>query len=183
MAVKDSIPCRLLDSPKDLEVISISISTHNPLVLCTVYLPPNLHLSNQLNLLNYLDSLVKSNSHVIILGDFNVPDVCWSTLSGVSTFSKAFCEFVFTNNLSQLVFDPTHNRGNILDLVLTNSEEVVRNLSVLADIPQITSDHLAISVSFALTTGVSKKSPTIWAYDYSKDNFEGLWDYQLDADF
>ena len=49
-----------------------------------------------------------------------------------------------------------HNRGNILDLILTNSEELVHNLSVLADIPQITSKDFAISVSFALTTGVSK---------------------------
>ena len=32
-------------------------------------------------------------SHIIV-GDFNLPDICWSTLSGTSPFSNSLCDLV-----------------------------------------------------------------------------------------
>ena len=68
---------------------------------------------------------------VIILGDFNMPDICWSTLTGTSTASNSFCDLLFELNLSQLVKEPTHCKGNILDLVITN-DNLITDLSIAA---------------------------------------------------
>ena len=69
-------------------------------------------------IINY--SIVSTMENVILVGDYNMPDICWSSLTGTSTFSNSFCDFVFEMSLSQLVMEATHIKGNILDLVLTN---------------------------------------------------------------
>ena len=48
---------------------------------------------------NYLTNLASSTDHVIIVGDFNLPDINWSSLNGTSTFSNSFCDFIFDCNL------------------------------------------------------------------------------------
>ena len=74
------------------------------------------------DLISNLTQLVKTNlsTDIIITGDFNLPDINWDTLSATSTSSSAFCDFIFDSLLTQLVDLPTHVKGNILDLVLSN---------------------------------------------------------------
>jgi len=64
-----------------------------------------------------------TSDKLIILGDFNVPDIDWDSLSGHSPISNQFCDLVFESSLCQLIDTPTHNHGNILDLVLTNLDD------------------------------------------------------------
>ena len=73
-----------------------------------LYAPPNATVEYHRN---YLQSLP---TQVVILGDFNMPDINWSTLSGSSTISNNFCKFIFRSNLEQLI---NHATGNILDLL------------------------------------------------------------------
>lgn len=54
-----------------------------------------------------------------------MPDINWSLLSGYSDFSKALCGLLFDCNLVQLVIEPTHAKGNTLDLVITNHEKLI----------------------------------------------------------
>ena len=96
----------------------MSIGSNLPLILCTVYVPPNPSDDYNISLLNYLTELCSSSANVIIAGDFNLPDINWFSLTGMSFFAKLFCEFVFDNNLFQHVDSPTHVEGNILDIVL-----------------------------------------------------------------
>jgi len=86
---------------------------------------------------------------VLVLGDFNLPDIDWQTLTlnptTHKTMHQTFIYFVCANNLEQLVNFPTHVKGNILDLVLTNMDHLTH--------PQgdpSFSDHLIIS--FTLLT-------------------------------
>ena len=60
---------------------------------------------------------------ILITGDFNMPDINWSTLTGCSMISNNFCEFIFQSNLAQIVNIPTHKHGNTLDLILTDNTE------------------------------------------------------------
>ena len=54
------------------------------------------------------------------MGDFNAPDVDWDTFTASSPYSIALCNFIFEFNLVQFVHpDPTHAKGNTLDLVLS----------------------------------------------------------------
>lgn len=54
-----------------------------------------------------------------------MPDINWSLLSGYSDFSKALWGLLFDCNLVQLVIEPTHAKGNTLDLVITNHEKLI----------------------------------------------------------
>ena len=78
---------------------------------------------------------------MIILGDFNFPSINWQTLLGTSEASSLFCDFVYNNNLDQLVTEPTHVKGNILDLIL----------SVYSRNIPFSTDHFIISCSIQVT--------------------------------
>lgn len=74
----------------------------------------------------FLD-ITQNEDHTIITGDFNSPDINWSTLITSSEFSSTLYNMVFQYNLAQLTGQPTSKKGNILDTVITDhdlSEEI-----------------------------------------------------------
>jgi len=109
--------------------------------------PPNATATYHSNLFNYLTTITVSPNPVLIVGDFNLPDINWLTFSGITSMSNNFCEFVFEPNLTQPVESPKHSHGNILDLALINSSEQVTHLSVHYQC--ITSDHHLITFSIS----------------------------------
>ena len=123
VAVDESIPSSLIDSPPNLEIIVVQLGLTYPIVWCTVYIPPN---SSDLfeTLIPFLTDILSSNTPCFI-----VPDICWSTLSGCSSLSSYFCDFVFDCNLTQHNLEP-HIKGNTLDLVFTNN-----NISIWVFLP------------------------------------------------
>ena len=128
--------------PSTLEVITVSIGIHLTVVLYTVYVPPNSSDDYQVSLLNCLTELSSSSAHVIIVGDFNLPDInCLLLLVCL----KLFCEFVFDNNLIQHVDSPTHVKGNILDIVLSNTS-TVSDISIDSSNQLLISDYLIIGL-------------------------------------
>ena len=66
----------------------------------------------------------------IIMGDLNFPDIDWGTITGCNRFSSLFCDLTFNLNLSQLIHHPTHIKGNILDVVLTNDYTLISDVRV-----------------------------------------------------
>ena len=117
--VKNDLSSSCLPSPIDLEVISVKISRNqSELVMCNYYVPPNSGESYLNSLLIYFSDLLSCYDNVIFTGDFNLPDINWSSLSAHSSSSNAFCDFIFDNNLTQFFDRPTHSGGNVLDLVL-----------------------------------------------------------------
>ena len=68
------------------------------------------------------------SSHLILLDDFNIPDVNWSTLHASSSSSSTF----YSLNLMQLINVPTHTMGNTLDLVFSNCNhpDLISNIQV-----------------------------------------------------
>ena len=44
-------------------------------LICVVYVPPNSDTSYYASLISYLDS-ISATHRIIILGDFNSPDIC-----------------------------------------------------------------------------------------------------------
>ena len=88
------------------------------------------------SLLDFLHNLSPSHNHIII-GDFNMPDIDWSTLSAISTYSNSFCDAVYDNNLYQLITVPTHIKGNTLDLLLTDTPDNVTDIHLSAPSPPV----------------------------------------------
>ena len=134
------------------------------------------------NLFNFFLHLHEVSVRMIILGDFNLPDIDWDVLSGHSQVSNQFCDLVFQTGLSQLIDKPTHVHGNILDLLLTNLEDNVCHLQIHSD-RFLPSDHYSITFSVSVSVVASSKSTTYSTFNYSKGDYQGLCEYLLCCDF
>ena len=137
-------------------------------------------------LVSILIQVIQSDpsSDTIVVGDFNLPDIHWDTLSASSTVSKAFCDFVFDNTLIQLVDHPTHTRGNILDLILTSSTKCIAKLTIDTASNWSTSDHYGITFEI-LSQPALHSSCTVpnYVHDFPKANYNGILSYLLDFDY
>ena len=104
IGVNKSVPSRLYLKGENTELIAVELLTNPSVILCCIYILPNCSTDYCINL-NSLNTLPTS-SNLIVLGDFNSPDI---NLSGTSDFSSKLCDFIFEKNLTQLVNVPTHN--------------------------------------------------------------------------
>ena len=183
LAIRQHIPSLLLPSPDDLELLLVQISSNTPFRLCLIYNPPNSDNSYIQNLITFLQNIAADTSLLIIMGDFNSPNVDWSTLSGNTYFSNQLCDLMFQFNLNQIVNSPTHIYGNMLDLVITNSYNFISSLTVHShcDSP-IISDHHLISFKVSQCFVKHKKSVATFIYDFSKGDYHGMHSYLLTCD-
>ena len=120
------------------------------------------------SLVKYLTEIVSSFSKCVFVGDFNIPDIDWFSLLGSSSLSDLFCEFVF----DQHVTEPTHIRGNILDLVLTSPSVILDQFSINSSADAILSDHFLIFLPLCPIPSSIKSKPG-YVYDFSKANYNG----------
>ena len=98
--------------------------------------------------------------HKIIVGDFNFPEIDWSnwmTTTNENHNSFRFFECLRDNYLEQFVNQPTRWRdlepGNVLDLVLADSVDLINNLEITTRIGK--SDHLCIEEFLAIKRAIS----------------------------
>ena len=103
IAIKDTIPVSVLSLylPNNApEAIAVRLNLRIPIILSCVYLPPCLSDSYMKVTISNLTQIVQSDLSTvsIIVGDFNLPDVQWDTLSSTSSSSSTFCDFVFDNS-------------------------------------------------------------------------------------
>ena len=74
----------------------------------------------------------------VIVGDMNFPDIKWRTGSSGAK-GRRFMETVEDKFLTQHVDDATHDSGNILDLIISSNEELVRDVEMIGKLGK--SDH------------------------------------------
>ena len=97
LAISNIIPSKFLDSPDNLEILSVSLLGKKPFTICLIYIPPNVKASYHLSISNYLPSFNDSEK-LIILGDFNFPDIDWAAYNSSNLYPHPFV----TNHLTQL---------------------------------------------------------------------------------
>ena len=75
----------------------------------------------------------------------------------------------------QLIECPTHIHGNILDLILTNTDDLIQNVVVLPhNLYPVQSDHFLVNFSMSISEQSLSNITLHYVYDYSKADFEGL---------
>jgi Reverse transcriptase (RNA-dependent DNA polymerase)/Endonuclease-reverse transcriptase len=109
-----------------------------------VYRPPRQTADVLQRLESFIDTI---GERTILIGDFNVPDIDWQEGAAGSAATRRILEKCDDKFLEQMVTFPTHNKGNILDLVLTNVPEEVLNVEAAGNLG--TSDHTMLLVSIA----------------------------------
>ena len=97
---------------------------------------------------------------------------------GTSIPSNSFCKFVFDCNL--YVLEPTHIKGNILDLVLTSASVFVSNLTILVI---NFSNHHAISFKYSCHASSPGQSTLGYVFNFCKTDYSSISSFLLDSDF
>lgn len=161
------------------ESVTCTLQAHSNLTfnLIIFYRPPGEHNLNTLTQL--LDSDFTHPN--ILIGDFNLPDITWSDGYGTtkesshrSSLHKQAIGLFQSLNLKQLINEPTHDKGNTLDLVFIEKclfDDVLVDCEVLPGV----SDHNAIVVDILLQDFVSRNSCTPrLKYNFKKAEFNEI---------
>ena len=110
-------------------------------IIILVYRPPDTASINTNNLMKFIKQYIVSNNNddsydIMMLGDFNLPNISWSTSTVMSGFSVAMndaaeniLEIMNENFLNQYITVPTRG-SNILDLCMTNNDSLIQDVKV-----------------------------------------------------
>ncbi|XP_050791465.1 uncharacterized protein LOC127040991 [Gopherus flavomarginatus] len=103
------------------------------------------------------------------MGDFNYADICWENNTAGHRLSNKFLDCIADNFLFQKVEKATRGE-TVLDLILTNREELVENLKVEGSLGE--SDHEIIE--FAILRKGRREYSRIETMDFRKADFGKL---------
>jgi hypothetical protein len=81
---------------------------------------------------NFLGNICSSHQHIVLAGDFNLPQISWNSPEQTTGFSEnAFIELLNDYFMVQLNNTATRE-NNVLDLVITNIPELVKISEMLS---------------------------------------------------
>ncbi|GAB0208053.1 hypothetical protein GRJ2_003271000 [Grus japonensis] len=99
---------------------------------------------------------VSQSLALVLVGDFNLPDVCWKYNIAERKQSRRFLECVEDDNfLTQLVSEPTRG-GASLDLLFTNREGLVGDVVVGGRLGLSNHEMIEFSIHGKVRRGISK---------------------------
>jgi hypothetical protein len=134
-------------------------------LLGVCYRPPDSLTVNNEAMYSLINKVGREN--VVIMGDFNFPELSWGHKSS-TLHEHPFITCINENFLEQMVDKPTRGE-NILDLVLCSDISFVQNLKVGE--PFATSDHQIIRFDLMVSKEVTKENAITYSYfkaDYGK---------------
>lgn len=114
----------------------INDNDSNILTINLMYRSPNSNNENLDKLCNVLEK-VKENEFNMIIGDFNMPDIDWKNYQSKNSKYSRFLNIVNQKSFHQIIDFPTHSKGNILDIVLTNNPDCILNVESFGNLSNI----------------------------------------------
>ncbi|XP_065409830.1 uncharacterized protein LOC135972960 isoform X1 [Chrysemys picta bellii] len=156
------------EKPDSLWIKLRSVSNKGDVVVGVCYRPPDQGDEVDEAFFWQLAEVTRSQA-LVLMGDFNHPDICWESNTVVHRQSRKFLESVGDNFLVQVLEEPTRGRA-FLDLLLTNREELVGEAKVDGNLEG--SDHEM--VEFRILTQGRKESSRIRTLDFRKADFDSL---------
>ena len=143
LALSNRFRSQQIQSPPHLECLLIQVSTPKPLFVSFTFL---LVLILPITLLSSISFLFLPIIPRLFYWVISIVLMSTGRPSRLLSIHLVYCYFVFDNDLCQLVVLPTHIHGNILDLVLVCSPDLISNLHVHTNQPQFpSSDHFPIT--------------------------------------
>ena len=132
--VKDIFPVTTWDYtlPEFDFACGLVLCSEPSVLIISVYIPPlssAFHIDNEI-LLNcttlYINIFLSTFPHGVtaIIGDCNLPSICWRPYSSPDTVSQVIIDHFVNLNCQPLFSEPTHTNGNNLDLIFTNKPEL-----------------------------------------------------------
>ena len=166
---------------KDYEMLCIDVyDGRKPIRFICLYIPPHISKCSTAieNLCLSLSNLFVHDMPFFVLGDLNFPNIDWTVpISRGDTAHDTFLNFCMSNNLHQCIYESTHEKGNILDLLLTNviAYNMLLSSTVIGPLSS-TCDHFLISCSIKLQNKQNQTSHTQSFRDFKKANYSTIID-------
>ena len=145
------------------EVLWVMVNTNKEKILIGTFYRSNVTKLDPINkLFEDLDAFSSFNCPIVLLGDYNLPNVNWNIPSAPCAWEQdIILEKFLQLGFRQYVDEPTRE-NNILDLILCNSDNVVQNTSLLD--PLSTSDHsmVCFNVSLCVSAVPEREKFRMW---------------------
>lgn len=165
--------------------LSINLVDHNVCII-GLYRPPSYTDAENNALVDFLLKACET-TEVVLLGDFNLPSIVWSS-DGVpttcnSTTDSKFVHLFTSLGLFQWVLEPSYPRsGSILDLVLSSEPGCIADLSVLPPLPGC--DHCMIKWDVLLHWVESDKASVINSKrQWQRGKYNKICDVLMEVDW
>ena len=155
------------------EILSVILTLKNSKKLCitTCYRVGTLQERNFNEISNHIQSISnnKTITKHIIIGDLNLDTVNWDISDTSSSLHRKFINLFEENCLSQIIKSPTHCRGNLLDVVLTDAPHIIKDVYISDHNEYLKADHFAIRFCIDVKRAVKRlKQPKRILRNYKK---------------
>ena len=159
------------------EILGVTLKFRNgkKVAICTCYRVGTLGVANHNNIESYIQGVLSRRgiNNMVLIGDFNMAHTQWSSYQTNDNVERLFLDSFSNFGFQQLVDSPTHCKGNILDLLLTNSPQLVSNISVADEFLMCKSDHFPIQFKVK-SYARKKKTAKREIYNFKRANWDAL---------
>ena len=158
----------------------IQLQNHDSLILGCLYRSPNSNDDNNQALEDLLKNISnRQESHKLLLGDFNMPEINWesnTTTVGEDHKATKFVECIRDTFWFQHVKHPTRvrqgNEPSVLDLIFSNEENMVEKVNFLSSLGK--SDHLVLTFNLVCYTIPDFKSEQKSKLNFFKGDYVSI---------
>ena len=155
--------------------IELILEDKSKIIIATCYRVGTLGMENFRNISDIIKLLLRKKKvkKFFLIGDFNLNKANWLLNTSTNSIEQAFLDEFVLDGLVQLINEPTLIKGNILDILLTNSEQFINEIIVSNSNGLCKSDHYFINFKINLKVG-RKKTEKIKAFNYKRANWDLL---------
>ena len=146
------------------------VNGRDRLLIGCIYRPPSLSREETSLIYQEISAAATRYNNVCIMGDFNFRGIDWVNNVGRTREEEEFLDVINDNFLRQLVNVPTRE-NNILDLVLTNRDDLVNNLEVGGRLGN--SDHEELRFNIMLSCKKNNVNRAL-VPDFRRGSYESL---------
>jgi endonuclease/exonuclease/phosphatase family metal-dependent hydrolase len=132
---------------QEMLLVEIKLNGSDKLLIALIYRSPSSDEENNKQLNDAMNSLCKLGySHLLLTGDFNYKNINWEYMTAEGDTENRFLDTTLENCLTQQVDQitrrRTHEESSLLDLVFTNEDNMVEEISYNSPLGK--SDHLCL---------------------------------------
>jgi endonuclease/exonuclease/phosphatase family metal-dependent hydrolase len=171
------VTSKIVKVPKGIEMVAVELTYSNgeKAIVCTCYRVGTLGLENCEKIIGFLRIFLSKRRppKLYVIGDFNLPRASWHDNRSPIAIEQSFLDYFSELGLTQCISNPTHAKGNILDILLTNAENLVSDVNVRDKDSVCRSDHFPIT--FKLNSMIRyRKSRNRSIYNFKRADWDSL---------
>ena len=150
-----------IDTRAEILSITLKLKGNKKICITTCYRVGTLGDTNYEEITKHIEQISgnKNIKHHIVVGDFNLDTVNWDKEESSSNCNmhRKFINLFNNHCLTQLIKKPTRYLGNTLDLLLTNSPNMISDIHICDHNQHVKSDHFVINFNLNLKECIKRK--------------------------